>query len=677
MHLRSRSLVGVLALVCLLWPVIGRGQQIGLGHTMVLRSEVLDELRTISVSLPSSYHQSRRSYPVLYLLDANWHFPVVASQVRYLSECRASDIIVPELIAIEHGLQPQTIIAGEPGFALEDRMALHGVPGVSVALIEDAALSWVRHYGVASTSDPRPVDADTIFNVGSVSKAVTAATVLSLAQDGLIDLERPVNDQLTSWRIPDNELTRQAAVTPLRLLNHSGGVVFSPPKTYAAEDLPTLMQILEGLPPATTAPVRVDRVPGTTFQYSNAGFEVVRLLIEDVTGRSFAEVVAERVFDPIGMTHSSVEAPLPDAALVHAAMGHRDDGTPDAAYRRWLPHVAAGGLWTTAADYAAFVVDIQRSLRGEAGRVLTRASAELMVAPHDAPQYGLGVFQRGGGDGARYVSHLGDGPGFVAGFTMDVVGGRGMVVLTNGRGGIELVSEISRAIADVKGWPYLLPDAVTPVDPGGEVRAGLAGRYRVGEDGEVALELRGDELWLESSSLGEVELYFADPSTMVCRERGGGIAVVRTADGGVERLDAGLADELGRPAAAPTPWTRMAEGERTPLGLLLDGDTAEATRRYREIMERDPSSPVVAENRFNSLGYELMGGGRLDDALAVFRLNAVLHPSSANVHDSLGEALMKAGRNDEAVASYRRALELDPGNRNAEAMIEQLTGPTG
>jgi CubicO group peptidase (beta-lactamase class C family) len=597
--------------------------------------------------------------------------------VAAITGCADVPAEAPEVALIEHGLQPQTLVVGETGFALSERMVLHGVPGVSVALIQDAAISWVKHYGVASVDDPRPVDADTIFNVGSVSKAVTAAAVLSLAQDGLVDLDSPVNEQLTSWRIPENEFTRQAAVTPLRLMNHSGGVVFSPPRTYAADDLPTLMQILEGLPPATTAPVRVDRVPGTTFQYSNAGFEVLRVLIEDVTGRSFAEVVAERIFEPIGMSHSSVEAPLPDDALVNAAMGHQKDGTPDAAFRRWLPHVAAGGLWTTAEDYAAFVVDIQRSLRGEDGRVLTRGSAELMVSPHDAPQYGLGVFQRGGGDRARYVSHLGDGPGFVAAFTMDVIGGRGMVVLTNGQGGIELVREISRSIADIRSWPHFLPDAVTPVDPGDEVRAELAGRYRVGEDGEVALEVRGDELWLESPSLGAVELYFADPSTMVCRERGGEIAVVRRTDGALQRLEASLADELARPAAAPTPWIRMADGERTPLGLLLDGDIEEASRRYREIKERDPSSPVVAEKRFNSLGYQLMGGGRLDGALAVFELNAALYPSSANVHDSLGEALMKSGRIDEAVASYRRSLELDPGNRNAESKIEEMIGSTG
>jgi predicted alpha/beta superfamily hydrolase len=97
---RWQALVGFSALLWGLIPAVGWTQQTDLGQTVVLRSEILDELRTIYVSLPASYHQSRRSYPVLYLLDANWHFAVVASQVRYLSECQASDIIAPELIVV-------------------------------------------------------------------------------------------------------------------------------------------------------------------------------------------------------------------------------------------------------------------------------------------------------------------------------------------------------------------------------------------------------------------------------------------------------------------------------------------------------------------------------------------------------------------------------------------------
>jgi CubicO group peptidase (beta-lactamase class C family) len=581
---------------------------------------------------------------------------------------------LPEIELVERGLLPPTIIDGEAGYSLVDRMRHHGVPGVSIAVIEGSDVSWIRHSGFSSIEDRRSVDDDTIFNVGSVSKAVTAVTILSLARDGLVDLDLPVNDQLRSWKIPDNEFTAQAEVTPIRLMNHSGGVVFSPPSNYPAEQLPTLLQILEGLSPARSAPVRVDRVPGTVFQYSNAGFEILRQLAEDVTGRSFPEIVQERVFDPIGMTRSSIEAPLPDERLAFAAMGHGRDGRPDAAYRRWLPHTAAGGLWTTAADYAAFLIDIQRALAGEPGHVLDQGSAELMVAPHDAPQYGLGVFQRGGGVEARYVSHLGDGPGFVAGFVMEVTGGRGMVVLTNGQGGIELVREIRRGVAAVEAWPDFLPEPVVPLASSLEMRSELEGRYRVGEDEEVVIEDRKNALWLRSLDLSEVKLFFADRATLVCRERAGEIAIRRDEDGSVQGLELALADELGRMPAEAEVMMPMTDGERTTLGLLLDGRTAEAVRQYREILADDPPSPVVAENRFNSLGYSLLGQGRVNDALAVFRLNVILYPESSNAHDSFGEALMKAGMTDEAIARYRRSLELDPGNHNAEQMIAAMGG---
>jgi predicted alpha/beta superfamily hydrolase len=84
----------------MLAPMGAWGQPTDLGDTVVLRSEVLDQMRTIYVGLPASYHQSSRSYPVLYLLDANWHYPVVVSQARYLSECDASDVIAPEMIVV-------------------------------------------------------------------------------------------------------------------------------------------------------------------------------------------------------------------------------------------------------------------------------------------------------------------------------------------------------------------------------------------------------------------------------------------------------------------------------------------------------------------------------------------------------------------------------------------------
>jgi len=100
--MRRTSRAFAWALSATIWwaPTVVWSQPTQLGETVALRSEILDELRTVYVSVPASYRQSQRSYPVLYLLDGDWHFPVVASQVRYLSECGASDIIAPELIVV-------------------------------------------------------------------------------------------------------------------------------------------------------------------------------------------------------------------------------------------------------------------------------------------------------------------------------------------------------------------------------------------------------------------------------------------------------------------------------------------------------------------------------------------------------------------------------------------------
>ena len=598
--------------------------------------------------------------------------PVVILALATLTACGGVAVHEPSITEVENNLLPFTIIENEPGFRLADRMVHYNVPGVSIAVIKDAGVLWVKHYGVTDVRNPEPVNDSTMFNVGSMSKAVTSAVILSLARDNLVDLEAPINDQLRSWTLPENEFTSQAPVTPLRLLNHSGGVVFSPGFPYPTESLPTLPQLLEGLPPARTAPIRVDRVPGTTFQYSNPGYTVLRQLAEDVTGTPFAEVAAKRVFEPLGMSHSTFVVPLPPALLAHAAMGHRTDGAVDAGYRRWVGHIAAGGLWTSAADYATFVVELQRALRGESSRLMGRDFAELMVEPHDAPEYGLGVFIRAPRGDRRYVGHIGDGPGFVGGFTTDDRGEYGVVVLTNGQGGINLIREIRRAVASVYDWPDNLPPAHTVVTPDSALVEQVAGRYRLGFDQVVTVDRSNDELWLRLQGQPPFKLFGVGGTTFVCRERAGEITIVRGSEGEVTHISFHLSDDMGRLGEEARLLPRMATGERTPLELLLDGGTTEATDLYRALLESDPAAPAVAENRLNGLGYQYLFGGRSAEAVAVFRLYAALYPDSANAYDSLGEGLMKDGQPEAAIASYRRSLELNPGNENAVAMIKKI-----
>jgi len=573
---------------------------------------------------------------------------------------------------VEQSLLPSTIIEGEPPYFLADRMEHYHVPGVSIAVIQDREIQWVSNYGVTDVRDPEPVTDSTMFNVGSMSKAVTSVTILSLARDGLVDLDAPVNEQLSSWTLPENEFTNQAPVTPLRLMNHSGGTVFSPGFSYRTEDLPTIQQILEGEPPARSGPVRVDRVPGTTFQYSNPGYEVLRKLAEDVTGKGFSEIAAERIFEPLGMSRTTFVTPLPQAMLSNAAMGHRTDGTVDAEVRRWIGHMAAGGLWTTAADYAAFVIEIQRTLRSESDLVLDRELAELMVEPHDASEYGLGVFLREPKGERRYIGHIGDGPGFVGGYTADTLGDYGVVVLTNGQGGINLVREIRRSVASVYDWPDNLPPTLNALPPDTSLLGQVAGRYKLGFDQIVTIERNEDALWLQTPDGSTLKLIAVGDNTFVCQERAGEITIEQNTDGEITQMAYHLSDEIGRLGGEATAMPRMAAGERTPLEVLLDGDTSEATSLYRALLESDPAAAAIAENRLNRLGYQFLGQGRPDDAVAVFRLYVALYPESANSYDSLGEALMTTGQLEDAIANYRKSLELNPANGNAVKMIERI-----
>ena len=107
---------------------------------------------------------------------------------------------------------------------IEDRMAHHQVPGVSIAVIEDFELEWAKGYGFLELGGNQPVTADTLFQAGSVAKPVTAVAALHAVEQGLLDLDENVNGRLISWQVPENEYTAQADVTLRRLLSHTAGM---------------------------------------------------------------------------------------------------------------------------------------------------------------------------------------------------------------------------------------------------------------------------------------------------------------------------------------------------------------------------------------------------------------------------------------------------------------------
>jgi CubicO group peptidase (beta-lactamase class C family) len=414
--------------------------------------------------------------------------------------------------AVEENLRYETVIKGrpDPGMSLLERMVKLHVPGASIAVIHDMRVEWAKGYGVARLGGP-PVSTSTLFSAASMSKPLTAMAVLRLAQQGKVDLDTDVNVYLKSWKLPANQYSKNHLVTVRELLSHTSGIgthngaIYDPDK-----GVPTILQVLNGQPPATTPPVRVEAEPGKKYAYSNGGYLILQILITDLTGKTFVQSMDELVLVPLGMTRSTFAAPLPPDETANAATGYAEDGTAVTAPGHFVePNTAAGGLWTTATDYAKFVIELQKECSGQSHLILNQKMARMMVTQGMGPsaniRWGLGV-RVGGTPPKVYFEHGGS-----AAFQDDMVGyisGDGVVVLTNGGGGGQLVDEIVRSVAQTYSWPDFQPveHTVVSVDP--FKFAGLVGTYdfiRVTQDGthlmaEIPLGTRKQELLPESDT---------------------------------------------------------------------------------------------------------------------------------------------------------------------------------
>jgi CubicO group peptidase (beta-lactamase class C family) len=407
---------------------------------------------------------------------------------------------------IEKELLPGILITGRPLSAatLAERMAALKVPGVSIAVINDGAIEWAKGYGVVEAGSTTPVTAGTLFQAASISKSLAALAALRLVEQGKLGLDEDVNARLSSWKVPDNELTRTEKVTLRRLLSHTAGLTVHGFGGYPADAaVPTVVQVLNGEKPANSEAVRVDVVPGSLWRYSGGGYTVMQRLLADVTGKPFPALLSELVLKPLGMGDSTCEQPLPAEKRGVAATGHRPDGKPIPGRYHTYPEMAAAGLWTTPTDLARFLLEVQRALRGQSS-VMTAETARRMTTV-EKEGYGLGLSLQGTGPALSF-GHGGSNEGFKCQMTAFVERGQGVVVMTNGDQGYVLGSEILRAVAKEYDWPSFQPKVKTTVRVVPEALAALAGRYELRPGHTIVISLEGGTLFVVDGQ-ERIELY--------------------------------------------------------------------------------------------------------------------------------------------------------------------------
>jgi CubicO group peptidase (beta-lactamase class C family) len=175
-------------------------------------------------------------------------------------------------------LPPPVLVQGEGPECktLAARMAELKIPGVSVAVVHNGSIEWARGFGVAGPNG-KPVTDSTLFQAGSISKPLAAMAALRLVQTGKLSLDTNIDQALVSWHIPPSSAAPDARVTLRELLSHTGGITVHGFVGYAAgSPVPTLVQVLDGTKPANTPPIRIEKAPGTEWNYSGGGFTVMQ-----------------------------------------------------------------------------------------------------------------------------------------------------------------------------------------------------------------------------------------------------------------------------------------------------------------------------------------------------------------------------------------------------------------
>jgi CubicO group peptidase (beta-lactamase class C family) len=361
-----------------------------------------------------------------------------------------------------------------------------GIPGTSWAIIEDGEIAHSGALGVRDATGSDPVTATTRFQACSISKPIAALAMLRLVDRGLLDLDADINESLKSWRVPRNS-DWQPAVTLRHLVSHSAGLTTSGfPGYKRSEDLPTAVEILEGVHPANTFGVRVDTIPGAQFRYSGGGTLAMQQLLEDVTRTPFPALMQELVLEPIGMHDSDYTQPPPERVHQVLASGHDELGNPVEGGWHVYPELATAGLWTTPTDLCRYALAVQAAFAGRPGALLSQPLAQEMLTPQVSASdrigglsaLGLGPFLAEAGPDSRF-GHSGGNEGFRCHLLAYRDRGLGAAVMTNSDAGNWFLQHAFAAIVDACRWPGVDDEIVEPAWPDAATLAACAGTYRL------------------------------------------------------------------------------------------------------------------------------------------------------------------------------------------------------
>jgi CubicO group peptidase (beta-lactamase class C family) len=569
---------------------------------------------------------------------------------------------------VENNLIPFVPVNGFEGLNIIERMKYYNVPGVSIAVIKDFKIDWAKGYGLADTLQKAPVTTETMFSAGSISKFLMAVTALKMVENEQIDLDKPINEYLTSWKITENDFSKKTPVTLRMLLSHSAGTSQSSYFGFTpSQALPNIVEILNGAKISETRTVVVNSEPNKEFRYSGGGSMIAQMALMDISKQSFSDLTQQILFDQLGMKNSTFEQPVPSKFSKQSSWAYSS-----ASWFKGMPYVypqqAAAGLYTTPTDLAKFFIDIQKSYLGK-GKVLSQFITRQMLSPQQnvsdgsyKEQIGIGPFliQRTDNkdpDGV-YFEFTGVNAGFLAYGVGSVTKGNGVIIMLNSGDDVNgLGKEIRRSVAKAYNWTNFLPNELQPMSLPDGVLDEFVGRYRMATDEVLYLRKEKNYLVEKINEGNDIYCFPISKDTIIFSDYNIKGFFVRDDIGEVNGLQNIYQEK---------PMLKMKNDEFSPSEYLRMKKYDEAKKAFKAMN--------MNEYQITYLAYDLMNKKLLDrDAVKmILDLAIEQHPSSSIVYNRWGDYYIKINDKPSAIKSYQKSIDLDPNDEQIKEILESL-----
>ncbi|MHA1686540.1 MAG: serine hydrolase domain-containing protein [Candidatus Heimdallarchaeaceae archaeon] len=347
-------------------------------------------------------------------------------------------------------------------YTLNELLNQFNVPGIEITVVNNNSILWQHCAGVKNTTTKQKITCNTIFEAGSTSKIVTAILTMILKEEGVIELDDPIDKTLNSWRHPTDR--RIDKITLRQLLSHTAGI--NRPNSgfsYKRGTYPTINDVLDGKSPAENDPLSLEFEPGSSHQYSNLGYILIQKVIEDASSEDFAKLAKKKIFQKIGMTNSTFSYPYGED-LERMASPHDANGYPQSSGLH--PSVlAAGGLVTTGNELAKLMIELCLTYAGKSEKMLKQESVREIFSPQYPlnPDKWFGFTGQGLGcllkkqNGNTIACQPGTNlPGMVCMFIMDLDEGNGVTIMSNGINGEILHLLILARIQKEYNWRFFV-----------------------------------------------------------------------------------------------------------------------------------------------------------------------------------------------------------------------------